>query len=93
MMKTFLPALLGLILCSGTAHSDSLVGQVCSLDSPDQWMLSADPANVGKAESWWTGALRRETGPRSWLDPGDARRIPRCGLVLAHRKGPPPSAA
>lgn len=54
-MKTFLSTLLGLILLCGSARSAGLVGQVWSLDSPDQWVLSADPANVGKEESWWTG--------------------------------------
>ena len=52
MMKTFLSALLGLILLSGSARS---AGPVCSLDSPAQWVLSADPTNVGKEGPWWTG--------------------------------------
>jgi len=29
------------------------VGQVLSLDSPNQWVLAADPGNAGKQEQWW----------------------------------------
>ncbi len=31
-----------------------IIGQVISLDSKDAWVVSADPANVGKTEKWFT---------------------------------------
>ena len=67
-----------------------VVGQVLSLDTPDQWLLSADPGNVGGQEQWWErSSTGRETCTRSGHDAGDVRRVPRRGLVLAHRSSIP----
>jgi hypothetical protein len=44
------------LLCSqGSSDAAPIPGQVLSLDSPDQWVLAADPANAGKQQAWWTG--------------------------------------
>ncbi len=40
-------------ICS--VQAAEVVGQVRLLDSPDQWLLSADPDNVGRQEQWWSG--------------------------------------
>ncbi|MHB9080799.1 MAG: glycoside hydrolase family 2 protein [Pirellulaceae bacterium] len=40
-------------LCS--VEAADVVGQVLSLDTPDQWLLSADPGDAGRQEKWWDG--------------------------------------
>lgn len=50
------PALLAAawLFCSAYAvPAAAVVGQVLTLDSPDQWTLAADPSNVGKQQEWW----------------------------------------
>jgi hypothetical protein len=44
-----------LLACAGSTEAAPVLGQVLSLDSPDQWQLAGDPGNVGKQEQWWSG--------------------------------------
>jgi hypothetical protein len=44
-----------LLGCTGFSDAAPVVGQVLSLDSPDRWVLAADPANTGKQQEWWSG--------------------------------------
>lgn len=39
-----------------SADAAPIVGQVLSLDGPSQWVLAADPTNVGQHQEWWKGA-------------------------------------
>ena len=63
-MKRFhsLLAAAWLLGCAVSAHAAANVGQVLSLDSRDQWVLAADPSNVGKPQQWWSTA-RPEAKP------------------------------
>jgi hypothetical protein len=49
-------AAIELLLLAISVNAAPLVGQVLSLDSPDQWVLAADPANIGRQQSWWNSA-------------------------------------
>ena len=51
-----------LLGCAGSPSAAPIVGQVLSLDSPDQWLLAADPANAGKQQKWWS-APRADAKP------------------------------
>lgn len=42
-----------LLGCAGFSHAAPIVGQVLSLDSTNQWVVAADPSNVGKQQQWW----------------------------------------
>ena len=44
-----------LLGCAVSTGAAPVTGQVLSLDSRDQWVLAADPANVGKQQQWWSG--------------------------------------
>ena len=50
-----LMAAVWLLACAGSAEASPILGQVLSLDSPDQWVLAADPENAGKQQEWWSG--------------------------------------
>jgi hypothetical protein len=44
-----------LLLLANPIGAAPILGQVLSLDSPDRWVLAADPGNVGKQQQWWSG--------------------------------------
>ncbi len=58
---------LWLLSSAGTAEAAPILGQVLSLDSPDQWVLAADPENVGKQQAWWS---RPQTNAKPVRVPG-----------------------
>ena len=42
-----------MLVCVEVAQATPVQRTMLSLDSPDQWVLAADPGNVGKLQRWW----------------------------------------